>query len=223
MSSSVFMLGKWQKLTVVSIESMGAYLCLPDALDGQKVLLPGKQVPEGLAAGDEIEVFLYRDSSDRLIATVHTPAITAGEVAVLQVKQVTPIGAFLDWGLEKDLLLPYRQQTELPKEGFYYPVALYVDKSDRLAATMWIEHHVKTADPDERRRQVSLLHLQADAENVYVRIRQMGGMLDYNDRADAEVIKKDFGLSKNAFKKAVGVLYKARRLAIHEDSIILLK
>ena len=214
--SQVFMLGKWQKLPVVSLTATGAYL----GSEEQKVLLPGKQVPEGTRPGNTLEVFLYKDSSDRFIATTHTPRITVGEIAPLQVRQITGIGAFLDWGLEKDLLLPFREQTGKLEEGLYYPVALYVDKSDRLAATMWIDKYMKGADPDEKRRQKSLIILQADAENVYIRIRMMGGSLPYSDKADPEVIRRDFGLSKNAFKRAVGVLYKARRLMIQDDGTI---
>ena len=213
-----FMLGKWQTLPVYSLESIGVYLGNAEA----KVLLPRKQVPAGTRIGDKLTVFLYKDSSDRLIATVNTPKITVGEVAALKVRQITGIGAFLDWGLEKDLFLPFRQQTEKLKEGFFYPVALYVDKSDRLAATMWIDKYLTGAESDEKRKKKALVQLQADAENVYIRIGQLGGHLDYNDKADPDVIEKDFGLSKNAFKRAVGVLYKARRLVINEDSIDLI-
>ena len=212
------MLGKWQTLPVYSLETIGAYLGNAE----KKVLLPRKQVPAGIRIGDPLQVFLYKDSSDRLIATVNTPKITVGEVAALQVRQVTAIGAFLDWGLEKDLFLPFRQQTVKPVEGLFYPVALYVDKSDRLAATMWIDKYLTGADPDEKRKKKAMIQLQADAENVWILIDRMGGHLDYNDKADPEQIEKDFGLSKNAFKRAVGVLYKARRLVINEASIDLL-
>lgn len=212
-----FMLGKWQTLPVYSLESFGAYL----GNEKDRVLLPIKQVSPDTRVGDRLKVFLYRDSDDRLIATVHTPKITIGEVAALKVKQVSPIGAFLDWGLEKDLFLPFRQQTEKVEEGMYYPVALYVDKSERLAATMWIDKHISGADLDEKRKKKAMLKLQADAENVYTRISRKGGHLPYNDKADPEVIERDFHLSKNAFKRAVGVLYKARRLEITEDGITL--
>ena len=118
-----FLLGKWQKLPVVSMEHRGIYL----GSEKQKVLLPGKQIPPGTKIGDDLEVFLYKDSADRLIATVHHPRITVGEAAPLRVKQITDIGAFLDWGLEKDLLLPFRQQIGTVEEGLFYPVVLYVD------------------------------------------------------------------------------------------------
>ena len=211
-----FELGKWQELPVYSNGTIGAYL--GDA--GQRVLLPARQVPKGTKPGAVLAVFLYKDSQDRMIATVHEPKLTLGEAAVLQVRQITPIGAFLDWGLEKDLFLPFRQQTGKLEEGMFYPVALYIDKSGRLAATMWVEAYLR-GDADEKKKQLSLLKLQADAENVYIRISRMGGTLPYNDRAQPEQIEKDFGLSKNAFKRAVGVLYKARRLVIAENSITL--
>jgi len=212
----MFTLGKWQELPVYSNGSIGAYL----GDEQQRVLLPAKQVPVGTKPGDVIRVFLYKDSQDRPIATVHEPKLTVGEVACLQVKQITQIGAFLDWGLEKDLFLPFRQQIGKLEEGLFYPVALYVDRSERLAATMWVEKYLH-GDPDDRKKQLSLLKLQADAENVYVRIRRMGGELPYGDKADPDLIMRDFGLSKNGFKKAVGVLYKARRVVIREDGISL--
>ncbi len=207
--------GKWQVLKVVSIANMGVYLGTEDS----RVLLPRKQVPTGTQVGDEIRVFVYKDSSDRPIATVNEPKLVLGEIAVLRVKQITKIGAFLDWGLEKDLLLPFGQQVEHVKEGMYYPVALYLDRSERLAASMWIDKFIKGATPDEKKQQKALYTLKADAENVYVIIKKMGGYLGYDDKAAPEIIEKDFGLSKNAFKKAVGVLYKARRLVINPGSI----
>ena len=210
--SIVFQLGKWQELPVYSKGTIGAFL--GDA--EWRVLLPAKQVPADAQPGDVLRVFLYKDSQDRLIATVHEPKVIVGEVAVLRVKQVTQIGAFLDWGLEKDLFLPFRQQMQQPEEELYYPVALYVDKSERLAATMWVDKYLK-GDPDEKKKQLSLLRLRADAENIYVTISRMGGHLPYNDKAEPEQIEKDFDLSKNAFKRAVGVLYKERRLVIKED------
>ena len=110
-------LGEKQRLTIIKTETFGVYLAefMPKKGDDpakiEKVLLPAKQVPEDFGVGDSLEVFLYKDSQDRLIATIHTPALTFGEVAKLKVAQVTKIGAFLSWGLEKDLFLPYKEQT----------------------------------------------------------------------------------------------------------------
>lgn len=211
---NTFELGKWQELPVYSLGSIGAFL----GDEEHKVLLPSRQVPEGVKQNDIIRVFLYKDSLDRMIATVHEPKLTLGETACLQVKQITSIGAFLDWGLEKDLLLPFRQQIQTVEEGMYYPVALYVDRSERLAATMWVDKYLP-GDLHEKKKQLILLRLQADAENVFIRISRMGGHLPYNDKAEPVQIEKDFGMSKNAFKRAVGVLYKARRVEILEDGI----
>ena len=106
-------LGKRQVLTVVKKVEFGVYL----GSDEEKVLLPKKQVPEGVEPGDPIEVFLYKDSDDRLIATTSEPKIELGELAVLDVVDTGKFGAFLDWGLEKDLFLPFKQQTAKVEKG----------------------------------------------------------------------------------------------------------
>ena len=111
-------LGRKQVLTVIKSVDFGVYLAeSADADRKDQVLLPAKQVPAGAQAGDRVEVFIYKDSQDRLIATVHEPLCEVGGIALLKVKQVTKIGAFLDWGLEKDLLLPYHEQTRKVKAG----------------------------------------------------------------------------------------------------------
>lgn len=138
-------LGEKQILDVVKETDFGIYLSDADAQE--KVLLPKKQIPQGIQAGDGIEVFIYRDSQDRLIATTNEPLLTLGNIANLKVKQVTGIGAFLDWGLERDLLLPFGEQTVKVKEGDFCPVALYVDKSNRLCATMRIYGRLSAESP----------------------------------------------------------------------------
>ena len=125
-------LGKTQCLNVVKIVDFGIYL----GTEEDKVLLPKKQVPQDIEVGDALTVFVYRDSSDRLIATRREPMVTIGRTAVLKVKDVTKIGAFLDWGLEKDLFLPYKEQTKRVQPGEECLAALYIDKSSRLCATM---------------------------------------------------------------------------------------
>ena len=134
-------LGETQELKIEKVVAFGVYL----GDEEQHVLLPRKEVPEGAKSGDVLEVFVYRDSDDRLIATTRTPLVRLGQMAVLKVKQVTRIGAFLDWGLEKDLLLPYKEQTEKLHEGQMVPVVLYIDKSDRLAATMHVYRYLTSA------------------------------------------------------------------------------
>lgn len=140
----MFQLGKNQELFVVKAVDFGVYLGeeLNASID-DRVLLPKKQVPVGCNVGDKLSVFLYKDSKDRIIATTSSPILTVGEVGVLTVSQVTNIGAFLNWGLEKDILLPYKEQTKRVKEGEQVLVALYIDKSKRLAATMNVYEYLQ--------------------------------------------------------------------------------
>lgn len=147
-------LGKVQKLVVQRQKAFGVYL--GEAGDRTvTVLLPRKQVPEGTSLGDELEVFLYKDSEDRLIATTSTPKLQVGETAVLTVKEVSRVGAFLDMGLEKDLLLPFKEQNHPVKPGESCLVALYVDKSRRLAATMNVYSYMSADSPYQKDDQVS--------------------------------------------------------------------
>ena len=142
-------IGKKQCLNVVKETDFGVYL----GQENEKVLLPKKQVPEDTEIGDALAVFVYRDSEDRLIATTKTPLITLGMAACLTVKETTPIGAFLDWGLEKDLFLPFKEQVYKVRSGEQCMVMLYVDKSSRLCATMKVYNHLTTAsgyDKDDK-------------------------------------------------------------------------
>ena len=149
-------IGKRQLLTIVKKVDFGVYLAKEQEADPEeKVLLPRKEVPENAQPGDEIEVFLYRDSKDRMIATVRQPKLSLGEVAVLRVKENGKIGAFLDWGLEKDLLLPFREQVRKVQPGEECLVALYLDKSKRLCATMKVYHYLRTDSPYEKDQKVT--------------------------------------------------------------------
>ena len=139
-------LGKKQLLTVVKIVDFGIYLADPDDPE-DRVLVAKKQVRAGVRAGDQMEVFLYKDSRDRPIATTAEPLLTLGDVGRLKVKEVSRIGAFLDWGLEKDLFLPFRQQTRKVRAGEECLVALYIDKSGRLCATMNVYEYLRTDSP----------------------------------------------------------------------------
>lgn len=270
-------IGKKQKLTVVKEVEFGIYL----GDEKEKVLLPGKQVPEGTRTGDELEVFIYRDSSDRLIATVNTPKLMLGEVALLTVSDVTKIGAFLNWGLEKDLFLPFKEQTYRVKQGDDCLAALYTDKSGRLCATMKVYHYLRTDSPyrkddtvtgriyeisgnfgvfvavddkysalipknqmygekefqvgdmitarvsevkadgklDLSVRRKAYLQMDEDAKKLMEIIESIDGVLPFSDKADPEVIRRETGMSKNEFKRAVGRLYKAHRIEIGERSI----
>lgn len=140
-------LGERQELTIVKKVEFGVYLAVSPQHQEDRVLLPAKQVPEGSGIGDVVEVFLYRDSDDRMIATVRTPKLMMGQVAELTVAQVGKFGAFLEWGLEKDLFLPFKQQTKRVQEGDHVLVSLYIDKSGRLCATMNVYENLQTDSP----------------------------------------------------------------------------
>ena len=140
-------LGKLQILEVIRQTSIGVYLNARNEKYKDDILLPKSQVPEELKIGDDIEVFVYNDSEDRIISTVRKPKITLDELAVLKVVETTGIGAFLDWGLEKDLLLPFKEQEGEVKKGEEYLVALYVDKSNRLCATMKVYEKLSSKSP----------------------------------------------------------------------------
>lgn len=208
-------IGKRQTLTIVKKTDFGVYLA--DTLDKDRtredeILLPRKEVTPDLDIMDPIDVFIYRDSKDRLIATTKDPLIHLGEIAKLTVKDVNNVGAFLDWGLEKDLLLPYKEQRNNPQKGDEVQVRLYVDKSKRLCATMWVS--------DEEKKQSSY---EKNASKLLGLLRKSKGFLPINDKSDPETIKDLTSMSKNEFKKAVGNLYKQRKLTIEEDGIYLSK
>ncbi|MCF6463625.1 CvfB family protein [Clostridium sp. Cult1] len=141
-------IGEIQKLEIKRKTSVGVYLNSKGSRKEDKdVLLPNKEVPKGANIGDEIEVFIYRDSKERLIATTRKPKVTLGEIGLLKVVDITKIGAFLDWGLEKDLFLPFKEQTMKLEKGRKYLIGLYLDKSDRLCGTMKIKDFLKNDSP----------------------------------------------------------------------------
>lgn len=274
-------LGRIQNLTIKRTVDFGVYLGTNDGED--VVLLPKKQVPKDSKIGDELEVFLYRDSEDRLIATTNVPKLSIDKVAALEVKEVTKIGAFLDWGLEKDLFLPYKEQTYKVKAGDLIPVTLYVDKSDRLCASMKIYRYLsysldfKVDDtvegfvyeisdsfgafvavdykysalipkkellgdmkagqiinarvtqvlPDGKLnlslREKAYIQMDKDAELIYERLVENGGFLPLHDKSSPELIRKELLMSKNDFKRAIGRLFKQRRILIGEDGIRLVQ
>ena len=140
-------LGEKQELVVVKKVEFGLYLAVSMEEKENRILLPAKQVPEGLSVGDLVEVFVYRDSSDRMIATTKEPKLVMGQVAELTVAQVGKIGAFLDWGLEKDLFLPFKQQKRRVNPGEKVLVSLYIDKSNRLCATTNVYENLRSDSP----------------------------------------------------------------------------
>ncbi len=139
-------LGEKQTLKVVKKVEFGVYLSEDPGAE-EKVLLPVKQVPEGTDIGKELEVFIYRDSDDRLIATTRQPKIMLGDVRLLKVKDVARVGAFMDWGLEKDVLLPFKEQTRKVKAGEEVLCAMYIDKSSRLCVTMNVYEYLRNDSP----------------------------------------------------------------------------
>lgn len=274
-------LGKRQKLNIVKRTDFGVYLAEGDNVE-ERVLLPRKEVPENAVIGDELDVFLYKDSRDRLIATTRQPKLELGQVGILRVKEVAKIGAFLDWGLEKDLLLPYKEQTVKVKKDQEVLVALYIDKSDRLCATMKVYPYLKTQSPyvvedqvegriyeisdnfgvfvavDDQYsglipkteaqgqyrpgekvscrvtnvredgklnlspRKKAYQQMDEDSELVLKVIGEYAGVLPFDDKVSPEVIKREFGLSKAAFKRAVGHLLKEKKIKIQDKRIYLI-
>jgi predicted RNA-binding protein (virulence factor B family) len=148
-------LGKIQKLVVARKTDIGVYLKAHDEEKAVEILLPKSQVSKDTQIGDELEVFIYRDSEDRLIATTKEPKVTIDKLAMLKVVEITRIGAFLDWGLEKDLFLPFKEQIGKVVKGKSYMVGVYIDKSDRLCATMKIYNLLKTNSPYKTNNRVT--------------------------------------------------------------------
>lgn len=212
----MFELGKKQTLLVVKEVDFGIYLAEEaNASADDRVLLPKKQVPAGCKVGNELEVFLYKDSKDRIIATTNTPKIMVGEVGRLKVSQMTQIGAFLDWGLEKDILLPYKEQTGKIKEGDELLVTIYVDKSSRLAATMNVYHCLSTDSGYQKDDMVTGVVYQIhEHAGAYVAVddrysallpkREMFGNIKVGDVINARVagIKPDGKLDLSVREKA---------------------
>lgn len=275
----MFNLGETQNLIITKRVDFGVYLEEPSSGDHEKILLPKKVVPEGAEIGDSIEVFIYKDSSDRLIATTNTPYITLGGLAILKVIQVNKMGAFLDWGLEKDLFLPFKQQTRKAKEGDELLVGLYIDKSSRLCATMNVYKYLSSNSPyktgddvtgtiyetsdnygifvavdnkysaiiprneeygdlkigstirarvtkvrDDGKlnlsvRDKSYMQIEPDSDKILELLDSYNGVLPFTEKASPEVIKRETGMSKNEFKRAVGHLYKQRIIDITDGKI----
>lgn len=139
-------IGKYNTLTVVKVVDFGVYL---DGEERGEILLPNEYVPQNCFPDDSLKVFIYFDSEDRIIATTETPEILVGEFAYMKVVSVSKTGAFLDWGLRKDLLVPFREQRVRMEEGRSYLVYAYVDEeTDRIVATAKIEKYLDRTPPD---------------------------------------------------------------------------
>lgn len=196
-------LGEIQTLQIVKKVEFGVYVGDGGNVE-ERVLLPKKQVPQQAQVGDAIEVFVYRDSKDRLIATTTKPMLTLGKVAVLQVAQVGKIGAFLNWGLEKDLLLPFKEQTKKVTAGEKCLVALYIDKSNRLCATMNVYPYLDTDSPYHKDDKV--------VGTVYEISRNFGAFVAVDNRYSGLIAQKElYGAVR------IGDVINARVTGVKED------
>lgn len=273
-------LGQYAELTVLETHSAG--LLMSGGKHGN-ILLPNNQVLDSFKVGDSIRVFVYLDSEDRVIATRQRPRAQVGQVANLQVVDVNATGAFLDWGLSKDLFLPYSEQKQPVTEGQHCLVYVRLDNTGRILATTHLSHHIEdTADPRDgeyktgqkvdlmivsrtdlgykavvdnkywglihkdsihqplkagQRRDGYIRRLREDerldlslepighqkADDLSVRVlnelKQLGGFLDIGDKSPADIIEKRFGVSKRAYKMAIGKLYKERLIDIEAGGI----
>jgi predicted RNA-binding protein (virulence factor B family) len=274
-------IGRYNTLELLRITSVGAFL---GDEQGNDVLLPTKWIPEGTVIGDRLEVFVYTDSEDRPIATTLTPNACVNEFGFMRVNQVNDVGAFLDWGIEKDLFVPFREQRLKMEEGRSYVVYLYFDiATGRVAASnrtsRFLDNDTLTVKEGDA---VDLLvfartdlgykvivnHIHAgiiyanevirplnvgEKHNGYIRkvrednkldislqpigyaavepngqvildqLKNNKGFLPYTDKTDPETIRQRLGMSKKVFKKAVGLLYRERRITIEDDGIRLVK
>jgi predicted RNA-binding protein (virulence factor B family) len=275
------LIGKRNTLAVVRASAPGLYL---DGGALGEILLPGRYIPADLKPKDKLEVFIYRDSEDRLVATTETPLAVVGEFASLRVVSVNRnIGAFLDWGLAKDLLLPFREQESPVRAGDRVIVHVCLDeKTNRIVASTRLNRHLSRDTPVYRDGQpvqlliigrtplgynaivenahrgllyhdgvatalqpgqkikgfVRTVHpngkidLRLDAsgykrvaplrDQIVQALKGNGGRLAFDDDSSPEAIRQTFGVSKKAFKQALGKLYKERRIRFQNPGIELL-
>ena len=275
-------LGKRNLLAIVRFAAPGLYL---DGGAYGEILLPGKYIPSGATVGGKLDVFVYRDSEDRLVATTQQPFAVVGEFACLQVAAVSPrIGVFLNWGLEKDLLLPIREMDGPLNPGDRVVVKVRLDnQTDRLVATARLNRHldltpsryhegesvkllvasrsplgynlivnhahrgliyhtdvpgtlkvgqqvegyVRTIRPDGKLDlalgQAGYRRIGPLMDRIIDILTTKGGRLPYHDNSLPEEIREVFGMSKKAFKQAIGALFKERRITIEPDGIRLVE
>ncbi|NRQ44055.1 GntR family transcriptional regulator [Rheinheimera sp. YQF-2] len=271
-------LGKINRLTVKKQVKFGFYL---DGLSWGEILLPNNVAPAGLEIGRELDVFLYLDSEDQLIATTEQPKIKVGEVAQLPVVASTKVGAFVNWGLKKDLLVPFSEQQIPLKEGQKYLLYCYVDNSNRIVASSKLDRHLHKTTPQYNagdkvdiivseqtdigykvivnhqhwgvlyknevfkplrrgeKMQAFIVKVRDDGkidlrlnvttykqaleltEQVLKKLQQNDGKLALTDKSSPELIYATFGVSKKAYKQAIGTLYKEKKIVISEHGILL--
>jgi predicted RNA-binding protein (virulence factor B family) len=274
-------IGKKNNLKALRNTTAGMYLT--DG-KGNEVLLPNKYVPKSFAIGELIEVFIFKDSEDRITATTIVPLIELGGFAFLKVNQVTAFGAFLDWGMEKDLLVPIKEQKERMEEGEFYLVSMYLDESsDRLVAsskikkfldneeitlqvgesvqavvfedtplgylaivngkhkgllyhnevferlrmgdeiTAYVKKIKEGGDLDLSKQKIGFSHVNDQTDVLLNLIKKSGGFLPLHDNSSPEEIQFKLKMSKKVFKKAVGMLYKMKKISISNEGISLVK
>ncbi|MES2284612.1 MAG: S1-like domain-containing RNA-binding protein [Bacteroidota bacterium] len=272
--------GAYNELEVVKQLDFGIYLKDGDT----EILMPTKWVPQDTKIGDRLNVFVFRDSDDRLIATTVEPYATANTFAFLEAKQVNQVGAFLDWGMDKDLLVPFREQSQRLEPGRSYVVFVYVDEeTNRLTASTKLNRYIENTNIELRDGDIVDLLIYSETDlgfnaiinnrysgliyknEIYEAIRvgdkikgyvkhvrednkidlslqksgfelvddvkwrilnmmkQNEGFLALTDNSSPEEIKAKFQISKKAFKKAVGALYRERLVKITDKGIELLK
>ncbi len=196
-------LGRIQKLKIKRFTTVGAFLNEDSGRD-EDVLLPKSQVPEGANVGDEVEVMVYRDSKDRIIATTRKASAEVGDLAHLTVISQTKIGSFLDWGLEKDLFLPFAETVGSVEKGKTYLVGIYLDKSDRLCAPMKVKDLLRTDPPYKVDDKVE--------GTIYSINRDLGAFVAVDDKYDGLIPKKELiGVYE------VGDTVQARITSVKED------
>ena len=219
-------LGKRNQLKVLREKEHGLYLEGGDIGD---ILLPKRYVPEGTKVGDILDVFLYLDQEERLIATTEHPLIEVGQFAYLECAWTNEYGAYLNWGLMKDLFCPFREQKVRMQRGKRYLVYCYIDdKTYRIVCSSKIEKFQKAISEKNGKSKPSTLKPQPDRKVLigdfstrlfeHLKLSEKG-FTPYHDKSPAEEIYAMFGVSKKVFKQAVGDLLKRELIQIKPDGI----
>lgn len=191
-------IGKYNRLEVKKISAIGAFL----VSELGDILMPTKYVPEGLHPGEHVKVFVYLDSEDRLLATTLTPKAQVGEFAVLEVKDVTNVGAFLDWGLEKDLLVPFSEQPKPMNKGERHLVRVYLDRSDRIAASAKLSKFLEKSRIELKEGEEVML--------TFYQFGELGAKVIINGRYDGLLFKSELYGSFEVGASARGFVKKIR-------------
>ncbi len=201
-------LGDYNTLKVVKRVDFGLYL---DGGDDGEILLPKRYVPDGVSIGQQLEVFIYLDQDEKLVATTLHPLVKVGEFAWLECAWTNQYGAFLNWGLMKDLFCPFREQKQRMEKGKrYYVYVLEDEKTHRLMATAKVERY---QEQDGYQQALSF------TEVLLQYLEEHDGRCDLGDKSPSEAIMERFGVSKKVYKKAVGDLYKRHLISISDDGI----